>query len=145
MIWNLNSFVYAKIWVDILKLDNKMLNTIINIFSNIFYWASSWHIILSNEQVFQICRNIIEWWQILFYCLLVFLYLLLTHKICKFFWWWSKLWWINKTHVLTYIIIFSIWLLLWKFFIHPSYLTIEENSNILAWKITETIEYKKWE
>lgn len=121
-----------------------MLNIAIIIIEKIFDWLFSGHILLSPEQIFLISRNIIEWWQILFYCLLVLLYLFITHKICKFFWWWSKRWWINKTHVITYVFMFWVWLIIRILFIHPSSSDIEENANIWAWKIAKIIEFKEW-
>lgn len=122
-----------------------MLNIAISIIVKIFDWLFSGHILLSPEQIFRISRYIIERWQILFYCLLVLLYLLLTHKICKEIWWWSKRWWINRTHVIIYIFIFWVWLIIRTLFIHPSRSNIEENANIWAWKIAEIIEYKEWD
>jgi len=121
-----------------------MLNIAITIIVKIFDWLFSGHILLSPEQIFRISRYIIERWQILFYCLLVLLYLLLTHKICKEIWWWSKRWWINRTHVITYIFMFWVWLIIRTLFIHPSRSNIEENANIWAWKIAEIIKYKEW-
>ena len=121
-----------------------MFNIIVTIIAEVFDWLLSGHILLSNEQIFSISRYIIEWWQILFYCLLILLYLLITHKICKGIWWWSKRWWINRTHVITYIFMFWVWLIIRTLFIHPSRSNIEENANIWAWKISEIIEYKEW-
>lgn len=121
-----------------------MFNIIVTIIAEVFDWLLSGHILLSPEQIFRISRYIIERWQILFYCLLVLLYLLLTHKICKGIWWWSKRWWINRTHVITYIFVFWVWLIIRTLFIHPSRSNIEENANIWAWKIAEIIKYKEW-
>ena len=122
-----------------------LISILINFLIEIFKFILSGHILLSNEQIFQISRHIICWWQIIFYWLLIFLYLILTHKICKFFWWWSKLWWINKTHIITYFVMLSIWLILWKICIHPSHQNIEKNADIWAYKIANTVEYKEWE